>query len=203
MLRLAFLASNNGTSFRAVARAIEVGVLEAVIGLLVSNKADAPALDFAKSHAIPAVWIPTRDDEIAADTRLADSLVEANIDVVILSGYLRKIGQQTLTTFEGRILNVHPGPLPKYGGQGMYGRRVHQSILDANELMSAATIHIVDGDYDNGPVIAARQVTVEKHDDVPSLEKRVMQAECDLMIATLGKIARREIIFSYYPPTHL
>jgi phosphoribosylglycinamide formyltransferase-1 len=119
--------------------------------------------------------------------------MDAGAELIILSGYLRRLGPKTLSAFEGRILNVHPALLPKYGGAGMYGRKVHQAVLDAGELMTGATIHLVDADYDHGRVIAAKAVRIHSSDDVAVIERRVMQAECDLFVQTIQRIVAGEL----------
>lgn len=131
--------------------------------------------------------------ESEADEKLHAALVEAGVELVILSGYLRRLGPKTLSIFEGRILNVHPALLPRYGGVGMYGRKVHQAVLDAREPVTGATIHLVDAEYDHGRIIAATEVRINPSDDVAAIECRVMQAECDLFVQTLQRIAAGEL----------
>jgi phosphoribosylglycinamide formyltransferase-1 len=189
MLRLAFLASNNGSSFRAIVSAAEAGRLAVSPVLTVSNRATAPALDFAKAHGLSAHHVATRLNPAAADERLEQILKEANVDLVVLSGYLRKLGPRVLAAMTGRILNIHPALLPKYGGQGMYGLRVHEAVLAAGESMTGASVHLVDEQYDHGPVLAQTFVPVEPGDTPHSLADRVMAAEPTLYIETLGKIA--------------
>lgn len=190
MLRIAALASNNGSSFRAIAAAIDEGRLDAaVVSLVVSNRSNASALDHARGRGIATLHIPTKGVEHAADEMLRDALIAANADLVILSGYLRKLGPKTLSAFQGRILNVHPGLLPGYGGPGMYGRRVHQAVLEAGEAVTGATIHLVDAEYDQGRIIAVEEVRIDPSDDAAALEQRVMQAECALFIQTVERIA--------------
>jgi phosphoribosylglycinamide formyltransferase 1 len=189
MMTLAFLASNNGSSFRAIVAAIEAGELDARAALAVSNRKAAPALAFAQAHGVPALFLPTIADPEAADCRLAAALKDAGADLVILSGYLRKLGPRTLAAFEGRILNIHPALLPAHGGQGMYGRRVHEAVIAAGERQSGASVHLVDEEYDHGEVIAQARVPVKPDDTAETLEKRVMAAEPGLFVETLKKIA--------------
>jgi len=198
-LRVAFLASNNGNSFRAIADEIRAGSVSATAVLLVSNKSNAPALDYARVHDIPCMHIATQGLEDVADQMLCAALDGAGVELVVLSGYLRKLGPLTLSAYEGRILNVHPALLPKYGGKGMYGRAVHQAVLDNHDRVTGATIHVVDGEYDHGRIVAAAQVPVEAGDDVESLERRVMQAECALFIETIRKLASRELQLPFQP----
>jgi phosphoribosylglycinamide formyltransferase-1 len=188
LIKLAFLASNNGSSFRAVVAAIEAGELDASARLVVSNRKAAPALEFAKDHGIKALWIPTTADPSGADARLAAVMSAAGVDWVILSGYLRKLGPTTLAAFPGKILNIHPALLPKHGGQGMYGRKVHEAVLAAGEAESGATVHVVDGEYDHGQVIAQTRVPVAPDDTAATLERRVMAAEPGLFIKVLQKL---------------
>ncbi len=192
-MRLAFLASNNGSSFRAIVAAIAAGDLAATPCLVVSNRKAAPALDFAREHRIAAQFIPTTADPDGADCRLADALRAAGADLVILSGYLRKLGPQTLNAYAGRVLNIHPALLPKYGGQGMYGRRVHEAVVAAGEPESGATVHLVDEFYDHGAVIAQVRVPVRPEDTAADVERRVMAAEPDLFVQTLQKVVTGRI----------
>src|SRR5262245_6704795 len=143
MLRLGFLASNNGSSLRAIVAAIETGTLGADARIVVSNRAGAPALDFARDHGIAARCIPTLKDPDAADAALASTLTMAGADLVVLSGYLRKLGPKTLSSFRNRVLNIHPALLPKFGGEGMYGRRVHEAVAASGDRVSGASVHIV------------------------------------------------------------
>ena len=118
MQRLAFLASNNGSGMRAVLAAIKNGDLPARAVLAASNRKAAPALEFARAHGVACLVIPTLTDPDGADARLAAALREAKADLVILSGYLRKLGPRTLAAYDGRILNIHPALLPRHGGAG-------------------------------------------------------------------------------------
>ena len=193
-LKLGFLASGNGSSARAIVDAIRAGSLSAEPRLMVSNNRSAPALAFAEAAGFPALAIPTRDDPDAADARLADALTAAGVDLVILSGYLRQLGSRTIQRFAGRILNIHPGPLPAFGGHGMYGRRVHEAVIAAGAPESGICIHLVDEEYDRGPVIARRSVPVEPGDTAESLEARVTSLEPSFFVETLSRIGRGEIV---------
>lgn len=190
-MRLGFLASGNGTSLRAIVTACESGELAAEPRLVVSNKREAPALAFAHEHGIDIRVIPTAKDPDGADVALADALSRAHADWVILSGYLRKLGPRTLERFAGRILNVHPALLPRYGGQGFYGRRVHEAVLESGDKVSGATVHLVDEVYDHGEVIAQIEVPVLPDDNPATLEARVMGAEPRLFVETLKTLSAK------------
>jgi phosphoribosylglycinamide formyltransferase-1 len=192
-MRLAFLASNNGSAMRAIVAAIAAGTLAAEAVILVSNRAASPALEFAAAHGMKAVLVPTKDNPDAADARLCDLLTDEKIDLVILSGYLRKLGPRTLAVFENRLLNTHPALLPKHGGQGMYGRRVHEAVVAAGDTETGATIHLVDGEYDHGRIIAQARLPVTPGMDVDAVEQAVLAAEKDLFVETLRRIVAGDL----------
>ncbi len=191
MLKLGFLASHGGTSMRAIIAAVRRGELAAEARIVISNNAGAPALDHARAAGVSTVHLsqsklgPGGD----VDRAIADALADAGVDLVVLSGYLRKLGPRTLARFRGRILNIHPGPLPQYGGQGFYGMRVHEAVLAAGERASAITIHVVDDEYDHGPVLAQRAVPVEPDDTATTLAARVQAQEPEFFVETLRAIA--------------
>ena len=193
-MNLAFLASNNGSSLRAIVAAIEAGALDARPVLVVSNRKTAPALDFAADHGVAARFIPTAADPDGADRRLAEALTAAGADLVVLSGYLRKLGPATLAAFGGRILNIHPALLPRHGGQGMYGRRVHEAVIAAGERESGATVHLVDDQYDHGEVVAQVRVPLADDDDAAAVERKVMASEPALFVLTLQRLVAGQLM---------
>jgi phosphoribosylglycinamide formyltransferase-1 len=110
-----------------------------------------------------------------------------------MSGYLRRLGPAMLGAYAHRILNIHPGPLPAFGGEGMYGRRVHEAVLAAGVRESGIVIHLVDEVYDHGPVVARRAVPVEPGDTAETLEARVRAAEPGFFVETLQRLARGDL----------
>ena len=188
-LKLGFLASGNGTSARAIVNAIRAGDLAAEARLMVSNMRKAAALTWAQEAGVPALCIPTQADPAGADAALAAEMAAHGVELIVLSGYLRQLGPATLGRYAGRILNIHPGPLPAFGGHGMYGRRVHEAVLAAGAPESGIAIHLVDEEYDRGPVIAARSVPVQPGDTPETLEARVTALEPAFFVETLSRIA--------------
>ena len=195
-LKLGFLASGNGSSARAIMAAIDAGDLAAEPRLLVSNNRSAAALAFAAEAGVPALCIATQADPDAADARLADEMTAHGVELIVLSGYLRQLGPRTLARYAGKILNIHPGPLPAFGGHGMYGRRVHEAVIAAGVAESGICIHLVDEEYDRGPVISRRSVPVAAGDTAETLEARVTALEPAFYVETLRRIARGEIVLS-------
>jgi phosphoribosylglycinamide formyltransferase-1 len=189
-VKIGFLASHNGSSMRAIVQAVREGRLAAEPAIVISNNADSPALSWAREAGIPAANISRKavGEDADPDRAIADALAAAGAELVVLSGYMRKLGPETLRRFRGRILNIHPALLPKYGGQGMYGRRVHDAVVAAGERTSGISIHLVDDEYDHGPVLAQREVPVEPGDTAEVLEKRIQAAEPEFYIETLRRI---------------
>lgn len=176
---------------RAIVKAIAERRLDGEARIVISNNADSPALAFAREQGIPAAHISGRKlgGDFERDHAIADALDKHKVDLVVLSGYMRKLGPETLGRFRGRILNIHPGPLPKFGGQGMYGRHVHEAVIASGDKASGITIHLVDEQYDQGPVIARRDVAMEKGDTAETLGARIQALEPDFFVATLQQIA--------------
>lgn len=192
-LKLGFLASGNGSSAEAMVEAIAGGRLAAEARLLVSNRRDAAALRWAEDRGVRARHIPTLPNPERADAAITEAMKAAGVDLIVLSGYLRRLGPITLKAYAGRILNIHPGPLPRFGGEGMYGARVHQAVIDAGVSESAIVIHLVDGEYDHGPEIARRAVPISPGDTAEALEARVKALEPPFFVETLQRIATGEL----------
>ncbi|MGQ3016886.1 formyltransferase family protein [Phenylobacterium sp.] len=191
-LRLGFLASKNGSSMRVILDAIARNELPAEARVVISNNRNAPALDFAAAAGVATAWIPTKHDPQSADLALTEAMVDAGVNLVVLSGYLRRLGPIFLERFRGRVLNIHPGPLPAFGGEGMYGRRVHEAVIAQGLGQSAAVIHLVDGEYDHGPEIARLELPLTPNETAESLEARLTALEPGFYLRTLQEIARGE-----------
>ena len=190
-IRIGFLASHGGSSMRAILAAIGSGALEAKGVLAISNNADSPALEAAQAARLVTRHISAASagGAEAADQAIAEAMQAAGAELIVLSGYLRKLGPETLGRYRGRVLNIHPGLLPRYGGQGMYGRRVHEAVRAAGDAVTGATVHVVDADYDTGPILAQREVPIHSDDTAEDIERRVMAAEPGLFVETLVRLA--------------
>ena len=192
-LRIGFLASGNGSSARAVVDAIGRGEIAAEAGLMVSNRKDCVALGWARDLGLPARCIPTKADPDVADARLAEAMQDAGVQLIVMSGYLRRLGPRTLEAYADRILNIHPGPLPAFGGEGMYGRRVHEAVCAAGLTETAMTIHLVDEEYDHGAVIATRAVPILAGETAEALETRVRSLEPAFFTEVVGRVAAGDL----------
>ena len=161
--------------------------------MLVSNNRSAEATAFAAEQGVPCRYIPTQSDPGGADAELARAMSEAGVELIVLSGYLRHLGPVTLGRYRNRIVNVHPSLLPAFGGEGMYGRRVHEAVISAGAARSGATVHLVDEAYDRGAVLAQRSIEVHPGESVDSLEARVTALEPPLFVETLQRVASGEL----------
>lgn len=188
-LKLGFLASGNGSSAEAIVDAIAAGELDAEARLLVSNRKNCAAFDWATAKGVAVLAIPTVADPEAADAALARAMADHGVELIVMSGYLRRLGPHTLARYAGRILNIHPGPLPEFGGEGMYGARVHQAVVAAGAPESAIVIHVVDEHYDHGPEIDRRAVPLRRGDTAEDLEARVKALEPRFFVETLRRLA--------------
>lgn len=194
-LRVAFLASHGGSAMKAVAEACANSQVSGEPILVISNNSAPLAFERARDLGISTFHMSqkTHPGDGDLDLSICETLTSHDIDLIVLSGYMRKIGPRTLKAFHNRILNVHPALLPNYGGKGMYGARVHQAVLDAGDKESGATIHLIDGDYDTGPILVQGRVPVLEGDDAKSLAARVAGVEHALFIEALQGITSGEI----------
>lgn len=190
-LRIAGLASHRGTNLRHIDAACKEEGVNAELSLLISNNSAAPILRYARINSIPWMHLSgvTHSGPGALDRAICDALVAHDIDLVFLSGYMKRLGPMTVDSFRGHILNVHPALLPAYGGQGMYGDYVYQAVLAAGERKTGATIHLVDEEYDHGQPVRKFEVPVKPTDDVAKLKNRVLRAERLLCIETISDLA--------------
>ncbi len=190
-MNLAVLASHEGTTLQSVLDACAAGTIAARVALVISNNADSGALRRARAAGVETLHLSgrTHPDPMELDRAIGAALERRGTDLVLLAGYLKRLGPATLERFAGRVLNTHPALLPKFGGRGLYGAHVHRAVLAAGERSSGASIHLVDQAYDTGPVLAQVTVPVERSDTVETLAARVQQAERTLLVQVLGEFA--------------
>ena len=172
--RIAVLASGGGTNLQAIIdHYAALNTCAGSIELVASNRETAGALERAHAAGIPAESFDSGDDGSA----LIDLLHRFSIDLVVLAGYLKHIPGSVIEKYHGRIINIHPGLLPDFGGAGMYGARVHAAVLASGATSTGLTVRFVDDEYDHGPVIAQWRLRVKIDDTPESLAERVLSAE--------------------------
>lgn len=185
-MRIAVFVSGTGSNLESLFESFE-GSSTAEIALVLADR-EAPGLDRARRRDVIAGVIDHADE--AAIIELLES---HQIDWVVLAGYLRRIPSEVVARYPNHILNIHPALLPQFGGKGMYGHRVHQAVLAAGESESGVTVHLVDDEYDHGPIVAQRKVPIEPDDTPETLAARVLAVEHQLLpevvrAATEGRI---------------
>ena len=186
-MKLGVLASHAGTTLQCVLDAIADKRIDADVVLIISNNSQSGAMQRGAENQIETLHVSavTHPDEEERDGAICNALTQRGVDLVLLAGYMKPLGTRTLTTYAGRILNTHPSLLPKYGGQGFFGVRVHEAVLAAGDSETGATVHIVTTDYDEGPIVGQVTVPVRKDDSVDSLQERVKVAERSLLVEVL------------------
>jgi phosphoribosylglycinamide formyltransferase-1 len=194
-IKLGVLASHEGTTLQAILDACASGRIAGRVSIVISNNSDAGALRRARAAGVATLHLSskTHPSPELVDGAMCSALREAGCSVVMLAGYMKKLGPITLSEFAGRILNTHPALLPKFGGHGMYGLRVHEAVLAAGERESGASVHLVDAGYDTGRVIARCSVPVAPADTAETLAARVQAGERALVIDVLARIASGEL----------
>ncbi|CAI8039599.1 Phosphoribosylaminoimidazole-succinocarboxamide synthase [Geodia barretti] len=156
------LASAGGTNLQAILDRSASGRLPARVGVVIGNNSRSGALARARLSGIPAFHLSgvTHPRPGALDRAITETLRSHGVDLLVLAGYMKKLGPVTLENYKDRIVNIHPALLPAFGGKGMYGHRVHEAVVRSGVEVSGATVHLVDGEYDTGPVILQRRVRV-------------------------------------------
>jgi phosphoribosylglycinamide formyltransferase/phosphoribosylglycinamide formyltransferase-1 len=173
--RLAVLASGRGSNLQAIIDHFDNLARERVakVVLVASNRADSPALLRAATASIDTASFNPNDD----GSELLALLQKFRIDLVVLAGYLKRIPPMVISEYAGRIINIHPALLPAFGGEGMYGARVHEAVIASGATETGVTVHLVDDEYDRGPILAQWRVRVDKSDTAESLAARVLNVE--------------------------
>lgn len=178
-MRLAVFASGGGSNFGAMLKAVDAGRLDAAPVLVVADRPGVGVIEKAEARAVPVAVLPpalfTSEDAFAE--ALLDALGQRGATHVALAGFLKKVPARVVQAYKHRMLNVHPALLPAFGGKGYYGARVHQAVLDYGCRLSGATVHLVDTEYDTGPVVLQEAVPVLQDDTAHTLAARVLQVE--------------------------
>ena len=194
-MNIGVLASHEGTTLQSLIDACADGRVNARVAVVISNNSNSGALLRARRAGIDAVHLSltTHGSAERLDAAIRDTLLRAKIDVVLLAGFMKKVGPFVLARFGGRVLNTHPSLLPKFGGKGMFGDRVFEAVLEANEQTTGVSVHLVDPNYDAGEVLRQSPVHVLPGDSVSTLKARVQVREKELVVETLAEIAKGKI----------
>jgi phosphoribosylglycinamide formyltransferase-1 len=183
-MNIAVLVSGGGTNLQAIIDQIENQTLHnVVISVVISSSHAAYAIERAQLHGIDSAVVSKKDypDMDAYDNAMFDALHDKNIELVVLAGFLSLLGPKVISSFTNRIINVHPSLIPAFCGHGMYGLKPHEAALKRGVKISGATVHFVDEQYDDGPILLQKSVNVLDDDTPESLQLRIMK-ECEQVI---------------------
>ena len=195
MLSIAVFASGRGSNFQALADAITGENLDAKIVVVISNNSEAGALALARLLHIPALHLsqkqfPSQEVFTAA---ILSALESHGVDFIVLAGYMKKIDPKIIRRYHNKIVNIHPALLPAFGGHGMYGHFVHEAVIASGALHSGATVHIVNEEFDRGPIVLQESVPVEKDDTAETLAEKVLRIEHRILPRAVGLFAANKI----------
>ena len=202
MKKIAVFVSGGGSNFKAIHHQIIQGNILGKIVMVFSNNPNCGAIKFAEENSIPifiinAVRYPnphTRDEF------LLETCLKAEIDLICLAGFMKMLPQNIVKHYEYKILNIHPGLLPEFGGKGFYGTRVHEAVINTGKRESGATVHFVDEIYDHGPIILQKKVEVMETDTPESLAARVLKLEHELFPEVVKAFCENKIIMENNKP---
>lgn len=181
-MNIAVFASGGGTDFQSIIDGVKSGQIKAKINMLIASRPNIYAIERAKQNDIP--YYVFQKGDYSCLEKMFDEIIELlkrkMTDLIVLAGYLTIVPENMVDAFNGRIINIHPSLLPKFGGEGMYGIRVHEAVIAAGEKESGCTVHYVDKCADTGKIIAQAKVKVE-NDTPQSLQKKVLEKEHQLL----------------------
>ena len=202
MKKIAVFVSGGGSNFIAIHRQIIQGNILGKIVMVFSNNPNCGAIKFAEENSIP-IFIINAARYPNAHTRdefLLETCLKAEIDLICLAGFMKMLPQNIVKQYEYRILNIHPGLLPEFGGKGFYGTRVHEAVINMGKRESGATVHFVDEIYDHGPIIVQKKVKVMETDTPESLAARVLKLEHELFPEVVKAFCENKIIMENNKP---
>ena len=194
---IAVFASGSGSNFIAIYNQVKRGDINGRIKLLITNNSNAKAIRFAENNNIDYNVInkETILDSSAYKSYLMKILCEAKVDLIVLAGYLKIIPSDVIHAYKNKIINIHPSLLPKFGGKGFYGMKVHKAVIDSKEIYTGASVHFVDEIYDNGPIIMQEKIEVKPSDSPESISKKVLKIEHKILPYVVKKFCLGQIVF--------
>ena len=187
--RIVVFASGSGTNFIN----INENIINGRVVLLISNNPKCGAIDYAKKNNVDYQVINDfrypKDKNKEYETVLNDY----QPDVILLAGFMKKIPNNIIQLYKNKIMNIHPSLLPKYGGQGYYGIKVHEAVIESKDSVTGVTIHFIDNEYDRGPIIMQAEVPVNDSDDANTLSKKVLEMEYKLYLKVVELFCSNKI----------
>lgn len=194
-LRICFFASHSGSNMQAIIDSVESGKLDAEIKCLITNNSNCFAIQRAINHNFPyyhisSIKFPNNEDYIR---EIKSKIDEHQINIIVLAGFMKLLPKAIIDYVGGRVLNIHPALLPKFGGEGMWGMNVHKAVIEAEEKESGPSVHLVDAEYDRGRILGNKRLLINEDETPESLAQRVLELEHELYSEILIKISEGEI----------
>lgn len=193
-LPIAVLISGGGTTLKNLIDCVAAGDLDVEIRVVISSHPQAGGLRFAESAKVPCHVV--RREDCASPAAFRDAVFDlcraAEVELVVMGGFLKHL--LIPSDFEGKVLNIHPSLIPQFCGQGFYGARVHKAVLAAEVGTTGCTVHVVDNEYDHGPIVLQREVPVLPGDTVEQLAARVFAEECEALPAAIRLFAEKRVL---------
>ena len=181
-MKIAVFASGTGSNFINIVNYINKNKLKARVVLLISNNPKTNAVEFAEKNKINVQIINKNifKEETLVNNEYKFSLKKNKIDLILLAGFMKKIPNDLIEIYKNKILNIHPSLLPKYGGKGFYGMRVHNAVFNSNEKISGVTVHYVNEEYDKGPVLLQEKIDITDCSNPKQIAKKVLKLEHEI-----------------------
>jgi len=194
-VKIGVLISGGGTNLQSVIDNIEAGKINGSIEVVISNKKDAYGLERAKKHNIDGVFVDRKkyDTDEQFNAAIMEELKKRNVELVVLAGYLKILTPSFISEYRNRIINIHPALIPSFCGKGYYGLHVHEAAIEYGVKLSGATVHFVNENADNGPIILQEAVAVEYDDTAETLQKKVLSIEHKILPEAVRLYCERKI----------
>lgn len=189
MLKIGVLISGSGTNLKAIIEIIENENIKAKIDLVISNRKDAYGLKIAESKGIEAFYLDN-------NLRLIEEFKKRDIELIVLAGYLKILSSDFIKVFKNKIINIHPSLLPSFGGEGCYGAKVHEKVLNYGCKYSGATVHFVDEGVDTGPIILQKIVEIDEDETTTSLQEKVLDIEHEILPMAVKLFSENRIVLN-------
>lgn len=192
MTKVAIFASGTGSNADRILDFLTEKQSDLQIACFLTNKKEAGIYQVAKKHQVPIHYFS--NEEFKVSTPVLTFLQQQNIEWIVLAGFLRKIESPLIQTFENKIFNLHPSLLPKYGGKGMYGSKVHKAVIEAGEKESGISIHLVNNEFDKGEILFQAKCELESGQTVEELSEKIQKLEHEFFAKTIADYVSSELL---------
>lgn len=195
MYKIAVFVSGRGSNLKAILNSIAKSKTKIEVVCVISDKIECSAFEIANKYKIPTYSVSQSENEFYVSyNEIISILKEFGTDLIVLAGFLKKIPDTLIDSFEKKIINIHPALLPSFGGKGMYGLNVHKAVFEKSAQVSGATIHFVDKIYDNGKIIAQESVNINGVNSPEEIAKKVLKIEHNLLPKIIFKFSENKVV---------